>query len=208
MPVGFPNRGKWRIHRGKPHLELHHRGRPVLIDSGCVNYDREKEREGYLKSRAAHNTVVVEPVEKDEWPGTSTFYSIRKFSPDPDGGRVTATCRYRGKGAPYVWVRTVKLAGSVLEITDKLTARRTMRCALHFHTAPCRINRRRGRVEALGRGWNFSLQCEDSSERILRPSIRRYLAIDETNQRFQAPDISFRQSGRTASFKTTIQLNP
>jgi hypothetical protein len=197
--------GLWHIHRGKPNILAYHHDRPTLIDSGCVNYDKNAEREGYLKTRAAHNVIVVEPVEKDEFPGNKTAYAIKNFHAAADGGSVTAICAYGGV-RKYTWVRTVKLNGDILEIKDDITATKPIRCALHFHTNHCRIQIHRDGIDAYGDVWSFACRCKDARGLALQPSVAQKLAVDDANKQFMAPDVSFKQTGRKVSFRTTVRF--
>lgn len=197
--------GKWHIHRGKPHIQVYHRGRPVLIDSGCVNYDKESEREGWLKTRSAHNAVVVEPVEKDEWPGDKTLYKLVGCSPGPQGGTVKVRCTYGGR-VKYSWLRTVRLEGDRIEVIDAVRGAQPVRCVSHLHLAACRVQRRGGGFAARGPEWRLTGSCAGASGRALRPSLERHLAIDDANRRFMAPDVTFRQRGRAVTFRTLLQL--
>ncbi len=199
--------GLWHIHRGKPNVLAYYRGKPVLIDSGCVNYDKNAEREGWLKTRAAHNVVVVEPVKDDEAPGTSTFYSISPVRAGTQADSVTARCVYRGEGTRYTWVRKVRLLDDVLEIEDRIKARSPVDCLLHFHTGRCRIMVCDDGFDASGRGWRLVCRCRDASGGGLRPSVERRLAVDDSNRRFQSPDVSFQQSGTAVVFRTEFHFD-
>jgi hypothetical protein len=197
--------GGWHNHRGKPNVLAWHRGNPVLIDSGCVNYDKEKEREGYLKARGAHNVVVVEPVEKDEWPGDKTTHEIVDYRSGPEGGTVVVRCDYSGR-LKYSWLRTVTLASDEMKIEDTLRAARPMKCVLHFHFAECRVLKNAGGFVARNSGWKLACACGDASGRALRATAVRRLAVDDSNERFKAPDVSFRQTGRLVVFRTVLRF--
>ncbi len=198
--------GLWHIHRGKPNVLVYYREKPVIVDSGCVNYDHREEKEGYLKTRAAHNVVEVEPVEDDENPGSYTVFKIAKFQDTDDGGTVTVTCRYRGKGSTYQWKRTVELSGSTVEITDHVTSQYDLKCVLHFHLADCTTSDGSGSFSARGKGWKLAARCVSSTGKELAPTIRTKPAIDCANERYKAPDVLFRQSGRSSIYTTTLKL--
>jgi hypothetical protein len=197
--------GLWHIHRGKPNVLVWRCGRSVLVDSGGVNYDRV-ERTRYFAGRAAHNAVVVEPVEKDEAPGRETAYKVTRFRASADGGSVTATCRYTGGGAHYSWRRTVTLAGDRLEVLDCVTAGRPVRATLHWHLAAGRVARSKGGFRARGRGWTLSGQCVRADGRPLAARLARRPAVDGRNRRFVSPDISFSQRGRSLEFRSVLEL--
>lgn len=199
--------GLWHIHRGKPNILAYYGGKPVLIDSGCVNYDKNAERDGWLKTRAAHNVVVVEPVKDDEAPGTSTTYSLTPVHVRKRTDDITARCVYRGEGTKYTWTRKVRLSDNTLEIEDRIKAGSPVDCVLHFHMARCRIAAYDGGFDAAGRGWRLACRCYDASGIGLRPSVERRLAVDDSNRRFQSPDVAFRQSGMTTVFRTKFHLN-
>lgn len=198
--------GQWHIHRGKPNLLAWWRGRAVLVDSGGVNYDRP-ERNSYFTVRAAHNVVVVEPVEKDEAPGKKTTYRLARFQAAEDGGSLTATCRFAGEGTRYAWRRAVSLEGDRLVVTDRVTAPRPVRATLHWHLAASRVTRSRGGgFRAKGKGWTLSAKCASASGRALAPRVAKRPAVDENNRPFQSPDISFTGRGRAIEFTTVFEF--
>ncbi|MBU1626418.1 heparinase II/III family protein, partial [bacterium] len=55
----------WHNHHGKPNILLYYDKFPVIIDSGCCNYDR-KERLNWYITPEAHNVLIVEPEKEDK----------------------------------------------------------------------------------------------------------------------------------------------
>ena len=150
--------------------------------------------------------VTVEPVENDEFLGAATSHTLERYEPAPDGGSVTARHRYGGKGVRYSWRRTVALDDDTIEITDRLTARRPMKCVLLFHLARCRVRRGDDGVVARDSRWKLECESRNASGGILRPIVTRRPAVDDTNNLFKSPEISFKQTGRTVVFKTVLRL--
>ena len=193
------------IHAGKPNILAYYNDEPVLVDSGCVNYDRAELRYGYLKKRDAHNVVKVEPVLDDEFVAPIER-KIKKYKASANGGSITATHKFAGEGAKYLWQRTIVKKGDTITITDRLKSKKIMKCVQLFHLGKSKTRRIKGKVVAHNDVWKLECECQDAAGKMVTPEVTRRPALDDTNKQFKSPEISFKQSGRTVVFKTVLQL--
>lgn len=95
-------------------LVLFHETEDWLIDSGMFGYEKDSPIRQYMRSRAAHNVVVLDrPLEEIRSADPKAVWAVLASSDDP--------------GAPFVTLRSSAYPGALLERRVSLTRRRTVR---------------------------------------------------------------------------------
>jgi len=164
-PVGSDGLGNHK-HNDVLAIEVHFAGEDILVDPGTYAYTSDPAARNGFRSTAAHNTVSIDGVEQNRFPGQSVFAlhadatpRLVTWCPSPDGGKVVAEhdgyCRL---SAPVVHRRSVSLdAGSRVFVEDTVahavSAIAAHRLAWTFAFAPgCTVTRRDG-------GWLIVTPC-------------------------------------------------
>lgn len=177
------------IHAAKPNVLVYCGERPVVVDGGCVNYDRPEWR-SHFRGWPAHNVVTPRFLAGDPAAGRAIELRLEDFSQDAAGGAVGIRCRVTEGGASYAWRRDVVLRGDRLEIRDRVKGSRAETFTLWWHLAehaePC--------VEMHGQDGK------------LRWREMAHDAVDENNRVFRARTLLCRQSGSQAEFRTVFAL--
>lgn len=178
------------IHTPKPNLLVYHRGKPVLIDSGCVNYDLPEYGSTHFRTWPAHN--VVAPEEFVKTPAVRRVVNLELLSSTngPDGGEVVVLCRYAGDDISFDWKRRVRLAGDAVEIVDDIDASAGGKFTMFLHLA----EKSNPGVRVEGAGVS------------LHAVTGRQAAVDENNRRFMARTLAFSQTGKRLTFRTLVAL--
>jgi hypothetical protein len=137
----MPQMNLWHDHHGRPNLLIYCEGAPLMVDSGCPNYDHFL-RETYLTRSWAHNVLHVH--EKPEhsfgehWRQPLPEVAVTEFSPGRDRSRAVFTHRFRWaeRRLDYTWTRTVLLEKASVGIHDHVESRNAITATLRFHFAP------------------------------------------------------------------------
>lgn len=127
-------------------FEFHDRGTPVFVDPGSYVYTSNPEMRNHFRSTAAHNTVVVDGVEQNEFKTEWLFRMFEKAIPEHVEFVSNAeSTRYRGRHhgyarlpQPVIHERALTLQhdSGVLSITDSFYGHGQHTMAWHFHCAP------------------------------------------------------------------------
>ncbi len=198
MPLGL-----WHHHQGKPNLLVYLDGQPVMVDSGCCNYDLAAHK-GWFGTAPAHNVVLVEPLAgkivstQDNVPKIS----LDNFRASPERSEVTMTHRYDSPEVNYVWKRTVILSEDVLELHDTVRSSKDARCTLVFHFAPARMRVSNEGKQITVSNDNWKLVMRDQREGAdVRVTRSKKPAFDEANRPYQAPMLLLTRTGTQVEFK-------
>ena len=127
-------------------FEFHDRGTPVFVDPGSYVYTSNPGMRNHFRSTAAHNTVMVDGEEQNEFKTEWLFRMFEKAIPEhvefTSNAEIT---RYRGRhngyarlSQPVVHERAFELhhSSGVLTITDNLYGDGQHTMAWQFHCAP------------------------------------------------------------------------
>ena len=135
-----PNGYAFHQHYGKPHFVLFADGQPMVVDTGCTNYDRpDLYCQGYVAS--AHNVITC-----DEMPLDQNLYSTdvkEKVTisalEEKDGCKsICATNKTTDpSGRAFTWTRRFDLYDDRLEITDTVDASEEMHFNSYLHIPAC-----------------------------------------------------------------------
>lgn len=116
-------------HTGRPQLLVYIDGEPVIVDSGCSNYDNWPLY-NYVRSVEAHNVPQLPDTDASSY---KAFPEILSFTTTSQGGTVEASMTIvRTNGVKTLWLRRVELDGNTLTVTDTLTDVAYDNC-LHLH---------------------------------------------------------------------------
>lgn len=191
----------WHHHRGRPNVLLWRDGEPLLIDSGCPNYD-EDVRERWCKTAAAHNVVTVEPLDPE------TAWSERQLAPvcvclrhDAHVIEIRHTCET--PALHYVWQRRVSLEGEVCRIHDHVQASQPVQIRLHLHLSARNVGLETGgqcAVVPLAGGDARLRLCTDGVHFV----VHDRLAQAPDNHWTRSPELTAVQTGSEASFTWEI----
>ena len=194
--------GAWHCHFGKPNLLLYWNGAPVLVDSGCCNYDLPEHRDWFQKA-PAHNVVLVEPIdgELNVSRAAPPTFALEHFEATEEHAEATMSHRHKQPGFRYVWTRTARLEGGALTLTDSIKSSAPARCTLVMHVAASRLRALRGgeRIDASGDGWRLTIGEEVGSPVEFARSRRP--AMDASNLLCDVPVVALSREGRNVEFR-------
>jgi hypothetical protein len=160
----MPQMNLWHDHHGRPNLLIYCEGAPLMVDSGCPNYDHFL-RETYMTRSCAHNVLHVH--EKPEhsfgehWRQPLPEVAVTEFSPGRDRSQAVFTHRFRWaeRRLDYTWTRTVFLEKASVGIRDHVESRNAITATLRFHFAPLNMmlseDRRKATIFFQGRDIRF-----------------------------------------------------
>jgi len=136
-PIG-PDYQPGHAHADTLSLEVSHRGRRVLVNSGTSTYEPGPER---VKQRgtAAHNTVVVDGADQSEvWAAFRVARRARPFDvqTDHDSFVEAAHDGYQRLEKPVIHRRRAEFADGGLLISDTLQGRGMHDIGIYFHIHP------------------------------------------------------------------------
>lgn len=127
-------------------FEYHDRGQPLIVDPGSYVYTSDPDARNHFRSTAAHNTLVVDNEEQNEFKTEWLFRMFEKARPEhvafaSDAGSTS----YRGRHDGYVRLATPVMherlitrthGAGILRIDDLVTGKGTHALRWHFHFAP------------------------------------------------------------------------
>lgn len=130
-PVG-PDYIPGHAHSDTFNFVLHHRYRPLIVDTGISTYEKNSRRT-LERSTASHNTVMVAGREQSEvWGGFRVARRARVTSLTEANGKLVAThLGYRHIGVQHL--RSFSWNDQQIEIHDQLTGDQAACAFLHFH---------------------------------------------------------------------------
>lgn len=130
-PVG-PDYIPGHAHSDTFNFVLHHRYRPLIVDTGISTYEKNSRRT-LERSTASHNTVMVADREQTEvWGGFRVARRARIASLTASDGKLVAThLGYRHIGVQHQ--RSFSWNDQQIEIHDQLSGDQAACAFLHFH---------------------------------------------------------------------------
>jgi hypothetical protein len=205
MPLGL-----WHIHDGKPNVLAYVDGEPLLVDSGACSYDAAWHHNWY-KTAAAHNAVVVSPVDGPLAAQTPPVPSVRMTRFTPKSARFEHVLK--AKGLSYTWTREVRLGDRSLTVVDRVTASRPVKARQmwHFPAITVRLPKERGNRQAairVGQATVVLRQLGRASGRAA-PSpfaVEYHPAVDADNRISNSPQISSEATGRDITFRVQFRI--
>lgn len=119
-------------HSDMMNFVLHHRGQPILVDTGISTYEKNAKRHSE-RSTAAHNTVKVrEEEQSDIWGGFRVGYRAKITHLEEKEKFIKAT--YNGHSHFKIsHSRTYEFEEKNIQITDELKDGQWGRAYFHFH---------------------------------------------------------------------------
>lgn len=198
--------GLWHHHGGKPNVLAYVDGRPLLVDSGCCNYDR-LIRDDRLVTDPAHNCVVVDEPPLTQRDRDLAEMEIRNFEESPEGATVTVLTRHETEDLRIEWTRTVRVRDAELEVRDRLESSRPVHARQLFHFAPLNLtlDPEHAVASLFWAGEQIRLSTEETALGG-PPRLAHHPRIDENNRWTYAPQLSFPASGRELEWRTRIAV--
>ena len=191
-------------HFGAPNLLAFLNSQPLLVDTGCCNYDW-RMREDWCKSPLAHNSVVVSPTadfsDLAHYTRDTTRIEVRRHTAQTvELVHTTQSGEFR-----YVWRRRVVLNSDGFEVQDRIAASSRVFARQCFHFAPANV--------ALGpqadsatihAGENIvTLEQLSGSKRALR--LDYYPALNEKNEMTSSACLTSQAEGKVILFRVRFQ---
>ena len=136
-PIG-PDYQPAHAHADTLSLEVSHRGRRVLVNSGTSTYEPGPER-AKQRGTAAHNTVVVDGVDQSEvWAAFRVARRARPFDVQSDHATFVEAAHdgYRRLKKSVIHRRRVEFANGGLLISDTLQGHGVHDVGIYFHIHP------------------------------------------------------------------------
>lgn len=132
---------EWHQHYGRPNLIVYAQGRPIIVDSGSINYDRGGLR-CHLNSPEGHNVISCEEIPlEDHLTKTKATESLKFADFENNGESQKLVIRNQVcsmDGYSYIWTRTLKLYSDRLEIQDHIKASTMLHFVNRFHLPDAR----------------------------------------------------------------------
>ena len=201
-------------HVGRPNLLLFADGEPLLVDSGCCNYDWMIQ-EHYLRGAWAHNVVLVpalqEPmldvyVHNAELRQRYSDIAITEFVTGDRGSRIAVTSTVRQARGSYTWERQVVLEPDRVRILDRVLSEDEVDCRQIFHLARTNV--------ALAEGGRVAVMRhagKDASWEHVEPArfftLSYQPAVDERNALVISPTLICEARGNPCRFEVVLTLS-
>jgi heparinase II/III-like protein len=200
--------GLWHHHAGKPNIVIYADDEPLVVDSGCCNYDLEL-REGWIKTAAAHNVVLVstDPGGRDLL-GAADAPAIRLVGSEQKRthSAFMMTHEFAGGDLRYQWTRTVMVRAKAVQVIDRVEASAPVYARQVFHLAPANVglsgDRRTATVQRIG--GDIQLRQDASSTGAFELTWRPAIGAD--NALTCSPEVSSRGYGREIQFQVRFEL--
>ncbi len=200
--------GLWHHHGGKPNMLVYLDGRPLLVDSGCCNYDR-RVRDDWLVTDPAHNCVVLDEPHLTQRQGDLADMQMRGFEESDDHAAVQVVAKHQAGNIRIQWTRTVCLRETTLEVTDRLESSEPLRARQLYHFAPLNLtlDTDRSAASTFWNGEQVRLLTETDAPDG-PPELSYTPRIDEENRWTYAPQVSFPAAGRNLAWRTRLAVEP
>ena len=127
-------------------FEYHHEGVPWIVDPGSYVYTSDSEARNRFRSTAAHNTMMIDSIEQNEFRSDWLFRMFETAKPETISfadrdGIVEYVGRHHGYERlpePLTHTRAYRFARSSgdLDIVDRLEGTGSHQLRWHFHFAP------------------------------------------------------------------------
>lgn len=208
----MPQRDCWHDHHGRPNFVLYCEDQPLLVDSGCPNYDRFL-RETYITRSRAHNVLDIH--EKPEYNiGESYKQPYPRVTVDAfrnGGSRAEAVFTHRfpweEHDLDYTWTRTILLAKRAATIADHIESSREITATQRFHFAPVNLmlsdEKRSATIFFNGSDIRFE-QTEATTAGPFDLAFKP--AFDQWNRMSYAPCLSCTGTGTVMDFQARVVL--
>ncbi len=207
---------EWHQHYGRPNILVYADGRPMVVDSGCVNYDRGGLRR-ILNSSVGHNVISCEEIPLQSYLAqtkASESLCFEKFEQLPDSQVLVITNRVaEPEGKSYLWTRTLELFEDRLEVTDSVKASEEMHFVSRLHLPDCRegYNNPNPEYQPIGRDRKtISLRFGSMMEKVIADSaceVEYQPCVDSENRMNYCMVMVRRTHGRCLEQKTVIRYD-
>ena len=208
----MPHRNFWHDHHGRPNIVIYCEGVPLVVDTGCPNYDRFL-RETYMTRSWAHNVLHIHEKPEynfgEEWRQPFPEVTLSRFSAGRDRASVTFVHRFRWDEhrLDYTWTRALRLEKRSVHILDRVESTRAITATQRFHLAPLNLalaeDRKQATVSFNGRDIRFE-QAEGTTAGLFELEYKP--AYDQRNQLAYTPCIRCTARGTVMAWNVRIVL--
>lgn len=144
-------------HFGRPNILIYLNNLPLIIDSGCCNYDRTV-KDSFFHRAHAHNVVVIPEFEDifdtrqkmAEHMEQHSQLNIKECIMDERRMEAVIVHSVNNHEFGYTWERIIAAEGKRIRITDRIRSDKSITCRQVFHMAP----------------WNMLLSEDKSTAKI------------------------------------------
>ncbi len=200
-------------HVGRPNLLVFANGEPLLVDSGCCNYDWMIQ-EHYLRGAWAHNVVLVpalqEPtldvyVHNAELRQRYSDIAITEFVTGDRQSSVAVTSTVRRGNRGYTWERRIVLEPDRVRILDRVTSEEEVECRQLFHLARTNVALEQGGRVAVMRhaGQDARLEHMEPARTF---TLSYQPAVDQRNAISISPTLVSEARGKECRFEVLLTL--
>lgn len=228
---------EWHQHAGRPNVLVYYKGKPLLADSGCCNYDYHNVHD-YFGSEWAHNTVCVQALQEA---GRNSIGSVRGIYQAAAGTKPVDRIDLTSYSAEEKYLeftitgqrdeisfqrtRTVQLFDDRVVIEDQVRTGQEARMELLLHMAPTDVVPLQGKKQEAKPGAEqgaalqthyFAVHEPGTDKDILisvqgkteEAAIDLHPAVDERTAFTFSPVIKVRTTGLSARWTTKIRIQP
>lgn len=183
-------------HYGRPQTLLFYGNEPVLVDSGCCDYDIW-DFYRRLRSAEAHNVVYCPDFPDEQCriePGIGSFDEAKR--------EIALTCRVACGGRSYVWERLLHLDDDGLTVEDHASSEDPLKWAANFYLArrDIRIDPGGRTASQLSDRFIVKITADRTFEAAFAP------VMNEENRIDYARCLRFSAEGKTFGLKTVLRF--
>ncbi len=118
-------------HFGAPHILVYIDKKPLLIDSGCCDYD-QLMRINWMKSSMAHNSIAISDTR--DFSNTPDTYKKAKVKVESHSATHLRVINTLSAGpVQYQWMRNINIKTTGFEIIDEIISRAHIFISQNFH---------------------------------------------------------------------------
>lgn len=183
-------------HWGRPQTLLYYKGQPILVDSGCCNYDLW-DFYHYIRSFEAHNVVYC-----SDFSEFDCKLDLKIKSYDEEKGEIVTLTKVSYFDKSYEWERRLVVGENKLEITDTAWSENELNWAssLHFPRYHSTIAKKAATSKFLLEDFVISVTTD-------KEHVTRFVPLmNEENKVDYARLIENKGFGKEFTLKTVIEF--
>lgn len=179
--------GSGHGHSDNQHFSLYHQGEPFFIDPGRFTYREDNAQRLYLKSQAAHNTIIIDDdpgsIPDSSWTNEK-FIKIIDLSKKecPDGIFVISSLLGYARHIPYTHIRKcIILRQGIYIITDEVYMQGTHHAKTYFHIdSSITIQPNKDYLHLQGQKTGLRMYgVQKNCQRDMQPYAKKYNELEE-----------------------------
>lgn len=163
----------WHQHAGRPNVAIYYKGKPIVIDSGACNYDRQNLRD-YFISHGAHNAVFAEEIDNEFYKNIEDSYEFEEF----EDNKIVIVGRVKTEDVSYTTRRTILLGDKCVKITDTAIGDKEYDFRLNMHLTGARYIDEKAELTQLLNENVLNVKCPVGHTVALNPCMSNENVID------------------------------